>query len=142
MRHTLGFEHTEQEVYKWLNEIKKIGQWNDDAQAYAALRAVLRLLRDHLSINVSAKLSAQLPLLIRGLFYEDWRPEDQAIHERSRDAFMMHLSKILKDYHHSDVDPEQAASAVLKTLSGKIDPYEVEKICAQLPKGIRETFFF
>ncbi len=42
--------------------------------AWHVLGAVLRTLRDRLTIEESAHLSAQLPLLVRGLYYDQWQP--------------------------------------------------------------------
>jgi uncharacterized protein (DUF2267 family) len=45
-------------------------------EAYAALRAVLHTLRDRLTVDEAAQLGAQLPLVIRGIYYENWDPSD------------------------------------------------------------------
>ena len=62
-----------QEARHWIGEL--MSELNcDERKAYVLLRAVLHGLRDRLSIDEVATLSAYLPTLIRGLFLEDWQP--------------------------------------------------------------------
>src|SRR6185369_10762254 len=42
--------------------------------AYRVLRAWLHTLRDRLTVQASAHFAAQLPDLIRGIFYAGWNP--------------------------------------------------------------------
>ena len=39
-------------------------------QSYAALRSVLQTLRERLTVEETAQFAAQLPMLVRGLYYE------------------------------------------------------------------------
>ncbi len=67
------FDKTIQTTNSWLNEIgEDLGP--DRQRCYNALRAVLFALRDRLTVEEAADLSAQLPMLIRGIFYEGYRP--------------------------------------------------------------------
>ena len=64
-------ERSAEKVHIWLKEVAE--EFGDEDRVYA-LRAVLHTLRDRLTVDVAAKLAAQLPTLIGGIYYEDWDP--------------------------------------------------------------------
>jgi uncharacterized protein (DUF2267 family) len=53
-------------------------------QAYFALRTVLHALRDHLTVDEVVGLGAQLPMLVRGFYYEGCRPPRHRKHRSAR----------------------------------------------------------
>ena len=56
-------------------------------------RAVLHALRDRIGPIHTAQLGAQLPMLVRGLYYEGWRANAAPTHERHREAFLAHVAQ-------------------------------------------------
>src|SRR5439155_19096467 len=80
------FDRTIQETNIWLGEIADdLGP--DRQVAYRVLRAVLHALRDRLTVEQAAHLSAQLPMLIRGIYYESYQPAKTPNTARSRIEF-------------------------------------------------------
>ena len=69
-----GLEHTVQLTHTWINELDDRLGWNNKPRSYRLLKAVLHALRDWLQLNEAADLAAQLPTLLRGAYYEQWRP--------------------------------------------------------------------
>ncbi len=135
-----GFDPFEKAVHKahvWLNEIAR--HMGDDAtrqQAYAAMRAVLHALRDRLDVNEAAQLAAQLPLLVRGIYYEGWDPAKTPLKIRHRDEFLDlvrdHLGKT------DNVEPEPAVKAVFAVLREHVSEGEIADVMAEMPAEIRE----
>ncbi|HUI02311.1 MAG TPA: DUF2267 domain-containing protein [Acidimicrobiales bacterium] len=75
MEHNLDvIDRTVTKTYEWLNEVDRQAGLDDVHRAYQVLRAVLHAVRDRVEPNVAAHLAAQLPLLVRGIFYEGWDP--------------------------------------------------------------------
>ena len=69
-----AFDSTLQTTNLWITEILQRLHWRDRHAAYHALRSVLHVLRDRLTIEKVVALGAQLPMLIRGFYYEGWHP--------------------------------------------------------------------
>ncbi len=132
-----AFDRTLQTTHLWLNEIgEAVG--SDKQLEYHALRAVLFALRDRLPVEEAFHLSAQLPLLIRGIFWENYRLADTPERYRSRDDF---LEKVAQGLPQAELlDPEICARAVLGVLVKHIQPGEIEHVKQAMPEPVRELF--
>lgn len=132
------FDRTIQTTNIWLDELMKELGWMERHQAFHALRAVLHTLRDHLPVNSVAHFSAQLPMLVRGLFFEGWQPSKTPVHERTRDEFLMHITDAFA--LTIDADSSQIATAVFRLLSKFMSAGEIEKTRHSLPQAIRDLW--
>jgi uncharacterized protein (DUF2267 family) len=132
--HVETFDSTYQKTYIWLNELCEIAGFPSRSQAYSGLRAVLHALRDRLTIEEGADLSAQLPMLIRGMYYEGWRPTELPHRERNEQEFLDHVREELRNV---DVDAEKACHGVFSLLERKITEGEIEDIRRMLPEPVR-----
>ena len=131
------FDKTLQTTNIWLGEImEELGP--DRQRAYHALRAVLGALRDRLTIDQSAHLAAQLPLLVRGVFYDGWDPSPEPTKERKRDEFLSHVASGLQGLRPMDV--EGATRAVFAVLGRHLSEGEVRHIREALPGDIRRLW--
>ncbi|HTJ24904.1 MAG TPA: DUF2267 domain-containing protein [Candidatus Limnocylindria bacterium] len=122
------------DAYAWIDEICGELDWFDRHRALRALRAALHVLRDHLSVEQNAKLSAQLPTLVRGIYYEGWHPGPPS-RERGIEGYLDALSAA--DPTEREVDPFEIARGVYAVLARHVSPGEVEKIVATLPHRLR-----
>lgn len=131
------FDKTVQATNTWLKEIgEQIGP--DRQRCYQALRAVLFSLRDRLTPDEAAHLAAQLPMLVRGIYYEGYRPAGKPERIRSRDEFLQKISEHLQQTRPLGAD--EAARAVFKVLDHYLDPGEMGEVKQSLPQDIRALF--
>jgi uncharacterized protein (DUF2267 family) len=131
------FDHTLQKTNIWLKDI--MGQVGPDRQrAYHALRAVLHTLRDRLTVEEAAHLSAQLPLLIRGIYFEGWHPAHKPTKERAQEEFLEQVEARLRGIE--PINPETATRVVLEVLERHVDPAEAAHVKHMLPKPVRDLW--
>ena len=93
--HVAVLDHTVQETNIWLKAIAGQFYSDDRHHAYNALRAVLHALRDRLPPEVAVHLGAQLPTLVRGIYYEGWHMAGKPTKERNAREFADHVLKAL-----------------------------------------------
>ncbi len=129
------FDRTLQETNLWLKELEaELGASRQ--QAYGALRAGFRTLRDRLPAETALNLADQLPLLLRGVYLEGWRFYDKPTGERSIKAFADAIREQLPpDF---PADGEKVARAVFHAMRHQMNDMEVDKVLGHLPAPIRE----
>ena len=132
------FDTTVQKSNMWLKDIMEELGWENRHRAYLALRATLHALREHLRIEEIVELAAQLPLLIRGIYYEGWQLNETKSKERSKKEF---LDSVLHYFEiDPDIDPERITRAVFKVLCNRVSEGEIEDIISILPKELKELW--
>ena len=130
------FDKTVQESNLWLKDVMERLNTYDRRHAYSTMRAVLHALRDRIGPENAAHLGAQLPMLLRGLFYEGWDPTGKPTKERHESAFLAHIARELPRAAGPG-EIEQGALAVLDVLSKHIDRGAAVKLAAILPQDLR-----
>jgi len=133
------FDGTLQRTQIWLNDIMTELDWQEHPhKAYLALRTVLHALRDRLTIEEAVQLGAQLPMLVRGLYYEGWTLKGKPRKERHKEDFLAHIKDAFKDDFTSR--PESIARAVFKVLARHTSEGEIDDIKHILPKALHELW--
>ena len=122
----------------WLKDLMMELELIDRHKAYLALKAVLQTLRDRLTVEEVAQLGAQLPMLIRGLYYEGWDPSGKPVKERQQEEFLDHV----KSHFRGDERffAQRMTRGVFKVLSKRISEGEIEDIKHVLPKELRDLW--
>jgi uncharacterized protein (DUF2267 family) len=133
------FDSTLQKTNSWLNDIMQELGWEDERQrAYLALRSVLHALRDRLTVEEALDLGAQLPMLIRGFYYEGWKITGKSLKERHREEFLAHIKH---DFRNDErMDPEAITRAVFAVIARHASAGEIEDIKRILPAELRELW--
>ncbi len=130
-----SIDHTVQLTHVWINELDARLGWENKHRSYRLLRTVLQAVRDWLPVNEAAGLGAQLPELLRGVYYEHWRPAVTPVKHRSKSDFIARIADAFKN------DPilftSEAVTAVFELLSDKIAGGEIDDVRHALPADIR-----
>jgi uncharacterized protein (DUF2267 family) len=133
------FDGTLQKTQIWLNDIMTELDWHEQPhKAYLALRTVLHALRDRLTIEEAIELGAQLPMLVRGFYYEGWTLKGKPRKERHKEDFLAHIKDAFKEDYTAR--PESIARAVFKTLARHTSEGEIKDIKNILPKVLHELW--
>ncbi len=130
-----AFDHAVHTANTWLSDLaRELGAQNR-RYAYRMLRAWLHTLRDRLPVNDAAKFSAQLPELLRGMYFEGWEPSRTPV-KYSRDEYVARFA--LQGRIPASEVPT-VAPAVTRVFARRLSPGQLEEALAHLPVPVREV---
>jgi uncharacterized protein (DUF2267 family) len=125
-----------QKTNEWLADLaEELG--SDEDTAWRVLRGYLQVLRDRLTVDEAAQLAAQLPAVLRGVFYEGFDPGHQPERIRDRDTFLTRLAE--RAQLDDNDQAAEAAAAVTRVLGRRISAGELDDVLSQLPQEIRDV---
>jgi len=125
------FDTTLQETNHWLRLMMgELGTDNRRA-AFNALRGALHAVRDRIGTDNAVHLGAQLPMLLRGAYYEGWHPAGTPTRERHLVDFIDHVATELP--RDTDLNPAEAARACFAVMGRCVDRGEMDKLRQVLP---------
>jgi uncharacterized protein (DUF2267 family) len=130
-----SFNATVDKTNRVLKQIEQAYGWPKERrnQSYAALRAVLHALRDRLTVEEAAQLSAQLPMLIRGIYFEGWDPTDVPV-KLHREEF---LERVERQFPYQvEGGTELLVQRVLRALQIHVTEGEWEDIKSSVPRDL------
>jgi uncharacterized protein (DUF2267 family) len=132
------FDKTLQVTNIWLGQVMEEAQV-DRHVAWHVLGTVLRTVRDRVPIGLAAHLGAQLPLLVRGAYYEEFQPLSELQTYRTLDEFLDIVAEGLRGVENV-IAPRQAAEAVFAVMNHYLDPGQAGNVRDALPLPIRELW--
>jgi uncharacterized protein (DUF2267 family) len=106
--------------------------------AYAALRATLHAVCDRRTVEETAHLGAQLPMLIRGLYHEAWDPTGKPVRVRDLESFRAARSRSSMAPIASSPSGPPARSS--QCWPGRVSDGEIEDVKDVLPADIRSLW--
>lgn len=119
----------------WLKELAEELGTDDRRFAYRVLRAYLHAVRDRLMVDEAAQLAAQLPELVRGIYYEGWVPSRTPTSDRSVDEFLRRIADEAK--LPGETEASYACSAAARLLRRHVSEGEIDDVVAVFPEELR-----
>ncbi|HLV01403.1 MAG TPA: DUF2267 domain-containing protein [Acidobacteriota bacterium] len=130
-----AFDKAVQQGNIWIKEMSEALERPDRHKAYAAMRAALHVLRDCLTVEEATDLGAQLPTLIRGIYYEGWNPAVTPKKIRRKEDFVEAIRSALG--RHDDIDPLMALKALFSVLEQHVSAGELDEVVTNLTRDVR-----
>ncbi|MDT0533275.1 DUF2267 domain-containing protein [Micromonospora sp. DSM 115977] len=130
-----AFESSMDKTNLILKDIEQAYGWpkKQRNQSYCALRTVLHLLRDRMPVQESVEFAAQLPVLVRGIYFDGWKPSDVPI-KLNRDDFLLEVRQGFP--YDAEGGPERVVRVVLDTLRRHVTQGEWEDVKATMPRDM------
>jgi len=130
-----AFTATVDKTNRILKEIEAAYGWPSDRrnQSYAALRSVLHALRDRLPVAEAAQLAAQLPMLVRGLYYEGWDPNRVPVRMDRDELF----DRVRAGFNYDlDGGIERVVTTVVGALRQHVTDGEWDDVLSSMPQDL------
>ncbi|GAA2759107.1 DUF2267 domain-containing protein [Actinopolymorpha rutila] len=123
----------ENTTHAWLHTVAQELGSDDPEFTFRAVRTWLHCVRDRLTVESAAHLAAQLPELLRGVFYDGWSPSrvpTKADAEETAERFAHEAMIPLGEVHN-------VAAAVSVAMRGQFSPGQLDTTFANLPIRLR-----
>ena len=133
-----ALDKTLAKTHAWIADLDTALGWHDRQRSYAALRGVLHAIRDRLPPQEAVDLAAQMPMLVRGVFFEGWRLAGKPRRYRHKREFLAQVAA--EAPWLADEDLEQVVTAVFELLSSELGGGETDQVRASLPAELRELW--
>ncbi len=131
-----NIDKSTQKTKEWLHEVQDELGWEDENMVYIAFRAVIQTLRDRLPVEEAIELADELPMVMKGLYYEGYTPKHKPEKIKNRTEF---FEKVQQKSPRRPIQTEQATKAVFSMLERKLSGGgEINQVKGNLPKDIQD----
>ena len=132
--------HATEQVHEWLKDLAAREPLQNPEQAYSILRAVLHTVRDRLTAEEVAHLGSQLPMIVRGFYFEGWRPALAPNDFSTEEEFLARVRSSLGTGTPTELDLRDATLTTLDFLADHVDEGEMRHVTTQMPEEIEALF--
>lgn len=131
-----NIDKSTQKTKEWLHEVQDELGWEDENMVYIAFRAVIQTLRDRLPVEEAIELADELPMVMKGLYYEGYTPKHKPEKIKNRTEF---FQKVQQKSPRRPIQTEEATRAVFHLLENKLSGGgEINQVKGNLPKDIQD----
>lgn len=144
MATSLNFDTFAQEAYEYVNELsRELGHPEEKERTLIIWRAVMHNIRDRIHMGESLQLIAPLPMILKGIYVEDWKfsekpPKDFDTVEEFKDE----VKAVQERYGEKDFpwkkSTEEIISITISSLSRYLKEEQLEHLRDQMPNDLKE----
>lgn len=129
--------HAEHSARHWLAAVGGALGTDDHRHTYRVLRAWLHAVRDRLTVEAAAHFGAQLPVLLRGIYYDGWTPG----HVPLRTDIELFAVRFSGEAGIGVSDSRRTCNAVATAMRELFSPGQLDHALALMPRTLRTEFF-
>jgi uncharacterized protein (DUF2267 family) len=125
---------TVHKTYRWIDELSDELGGIGRREAYRNLRAFLQTIRDRLTVDEAAHLGAQLPMLVRGIYYEAWDPSHAPVKLKAEEFVERFIERAVLPPGRDAIEALKASARVMRR---HVTAGEAEDVFSMLPTELR-----
>ena len=134
------FERSIQKAGRWIDDLERHMGWENPHQTYEALGIVFHVLRDRIPVHQAVAFGAQLPLLLRGLYFQNWDVSVNPEKYRHAREFLAHVRAGLIEHRLEFVPEDRLVEGVAGVIAARVSEGEYASLRRSLPAEIRRFF--
>lgn len=135
-----SLNHSIEQAQHWISSYsEQVGEQSKDT-SFAAMKAAMAILRDRLPASEVADLASHIPPVLRGYFYDGYKPEKHHHKAKSKEDLVVLMREKLESMRVADVDAEKALDAFKDLLIQRITEGDIKHVKGSLPEHLKDWF--
>lgn len=130
-----AMERALDETNAWLDEILNETGTLDRHRAFLGLKAVLQAWRDRLEAGEAVRVAEELPMILRGYYFEGWHAVQPPAVDHGREDFLKRVAGYIPSF--VAIDPEEISRAVFALIGKHMHRGELGDLRDLLPREFR-----
>ncbi len=133
-----SIDKSTQKTKEWLHDVQSELGWEDENEVYISFRAVIQTLRDRLPVDEAIEFGDELPMVMKGIYYEGYTPRNKPEKIKNQAQF---FEKVQEKSPRREIKTEEATKCVFSTLQKKLSGGgELDKVKHNLPKDLQKLW--
>lgn len=129
------YVHASRDFDRFMDDVLEISMLATHHQAYAVVRGVLHVFRDHLTVDDALRFAGVLPAVLRAIFVEDWHPVAKPPAFPDRAELARNVKDMRRDHNLASTTSIAEVAAALRR---NINNSDLDRVLATLPPGAVE----
>ncbi|SDL17659.1 Uncharacterized conserved protein, DUF2267 family [Salinimicrobium catena] len=144
MATNLNFEKFAKDAHEYINFLaKELGHPDEKERVLIIWRAVMHCIRDRIHLGESMQLIAPLPMILKGIYVEDWKYSEHPPKKfHTIDEMKEEVKAIQRQYGEEDFpwnkSTEEIIAITIHSLKRFMHDEQLQQLKEQMPKELQE----